>query len=336
VGKSKAPKAPDPFKTAQAQAGMNRDTALTEAALGTGTQVNPWGTVSYDSAGTRSFIDSRGKTVTVPIYTQTTSLSPEQQAIFDQTQAAETNLATLANEQSGFLQEYLAEPFSFNNQDAANWAYDLGAQRLDPRMAQQRASIETRLANQGIAPGSRAWQTAMDQASQAENDAYNQLMLTGRGQAFAENLATRNQPINEITALLSGSQVSNPAAMGAAPQQTPGVGGVDYTGLVNQKFAADTANYQNQMGGLFGMGGALLGAAGNAGGFGALFSDERLKTDIRRIGQTDAGVPLYIYRYITGGPPQIGVLAQELAETQPEAVSMHDSGFLQVHYGRVR
>ena len=176
----------------------------------------------------------------------------------------------------------------------------------------------------------------MTQVGQTENDAYNQLMLTGRGQAFAENLATRNQPINEITALLSGSQVSNPAAMGAAPQQTPGVGGVDYTGLVNQKFASDTANYQNQMGGLFGMGGALLGAAGNAGGFGALFSDERLKTDIRRIGQTDAGVPLYIYRYITGGPPQIGVLAQELAETQPEAVSMHDSGFLQVHYGMVR
>jgi len=317
---------------------MNRDTALTESALGTGNQINPWGTVSYSDGGTRSFIDSQGKTVTVPVYDQTTALTGPQQQIFDQGQAAELNLATLANDQSGFLQGYLDTPFQYSNQDAENWAYDLGAQRLDPRMEQQRARVETKLANQGIAPGSRAWESAMSQVGQAENDAYNQLMLTARQQAFSENMATRNQPINEITALMSGSQVSNPATMGASPQQTPGVAGVDYTGLVNQKFASDTANYQSQMGGLFGMGGALLGAAGNAGGFGALFgmSDARLKTDIRRIGQTDAGVPLYLYRYITGGPPQIGVMAQELKETQPDAVLAHESGFLMVDYGRVQ
>lgn len=315
---------------------MNRDTAITEMQLGTGQQVNPWGTVSYTEGPSRSFVDSTGKTVTTPTYTQTTALTPAQQAIFDQTQAAENNLAGLAKEQSGFLQEYLGKPFEFDNQDAADWAYDLGASRLDPRMDQQRASIETKLANQGIAPGSRAWETAMTQVGQTENDAYNQLMLNGRSQAFSEAMATRASPINEITALLSGSQVSNPATMGAAPMQTPGVGGVDYTGLVNQKFASDTANYQNSMGGMFGMGGALLGAAGNAGGFGALFSDARLKTDVRRVGQTDAGVPLYAYRYIDGGPVQIGVMAQELAETQPDAVLTHDSGFLMVDYGKVQ
>ena len=335
MGKKSAPKAPDPYQTAQAQAGMNRDTAITQMMLGTGTQTNPWGSVSYSSGGTQTFTGADGKKVEVPIFNQTTSLSPEQQAIFNQTQGAELNLATLAKDQSSFLNDYLAKPFEFNNQDAEQWAYDLGAKRLDPRMAQQRATLETQLANQGIAPGSRAWETAMEQLSQAENDAYNQLMLTGRQQAFSENLATRNQPINEITALLSGSQVSNPATMGAAPQQVPGVAGVDYTGLVNQKFQADSAAYGAKMGGLFGLAGAGLGAAGMAGGFGALLSDARLKTDIRRIGQTDAGVPLYSYRYIWGGPTQIGVMAQELAETQPEAV-IDVGGVLAVNYAEVR
>ena len=145
--------------------------------------------------------------------------------------------------------------------------------------------------------------------------------------AVSEALAQRNQPLNEISALMSGSQVSNPATMGAAPMATPGVGGVDYSGLVGQKFAADTSAYQSKMGGLFGLGAAGITA----------FSDERLKVNVRRIGQTDAGVPLYIYNYITGGPPVIGVMAQELAKTQPNAVVFDDpSGFLKVSYGDVK
>lgn len=335
MGKS-APKAPDPMQTAQAQAGMNRDTAITQMQLGTGKQVNPWGTVSYQQGPERTFTDSQGNVVSTPTYTQNTQLTRPQQKIFNQGQGAQLNLAELANDQSGFLQDYLSKPFKYGNQKVENWAYDLGAQRLDPRMEQQRAATETRLANQGIAPGSRAWETAMAQQGETQNDAYNQLMLNGRQMAFSEALAQRNQPLNEISALMSGSQVSNPATMGAAPMATPGVGGVDYSGLVGQKFAADTNAYQSKMGGLFGLGGSVLGAAGAAGGFGSLFSDERLKVDVRRIGKTDAGVPLYIYRYLWGGPPQVGVMAQELAETQPDAVETHESGYLMVDYGKVQ
>ena len=165
----------------------------------------------------------------------------------------------------------------------------------------------------------------------ANTDQMNQLALTGRGQAFSEAMATRNQPINEITALLAGSQVSNPATMsGAMPQAS--VAGVDYTGLVNQKYQADLANYQSKMGGMGGLFGSVLGAAGLAGGFGALFSDRRLKTDIRRVGQTDEGTPIYTYRYVWGGPVQMGVMAQDV----PDAAVMTPSGYLAVDYGEVR
>jgi hypothetical protein len=113
-------------------------------------------------------------------------------------------------------------------------------------------TLRSTLANKGIREGSAAWNAEMSRMTNANTDQMNQLALTGRGQAFSEAMASRNQPINEITALLSGSQVSNPAQMSGAMPQT-GVANVDYAGLVGDKYAADVANYQNKMGGLFGL-----------------------------------------------------------------------------------
>lgn len=244
-----APKAPDPMRTAQAQAGLNRDTAITQQELNMVNQSGPLGSVNYSQSGTTAAGN--------PIWNQTTTLSPSQQGIFDAAQGAQTNLAQLAQSQSAQLQDTLANPFSFNNQDAADWAYDLGASRLDPRMEQQQTALATRLANQGVAPGSRAWEASMNQQGQNENDAYNQLMLQGRGQAFNEALTTYNNPLNTMNALLSNSQVQQPGTgMSATPQTS--VGGVDYTGLVNQQYQGQQQNYQARMGGLGGLFGAGL------------------------------------------------------------------------------
>jgi len=80
--------------------------------------------------------------------------------------------------------------------------------------------------------------------------------------------------------------------------------------------------------------GGLVGAGGVVGKIGSL-SDIRAKTDIRRIGKTDGGTPIYTYRLKSGGPVQMGVMAQHLALTQPEAVSVRPDGLLQVQYDLV-
>jgi hypothetical protein len=76
--------------------------------------------------------------------------------------------------------------------------------------------------------------------------------------------------------------------------------------------------------------GGLLGAAGNAK---SLFSDERLKTNIKRVGQLDNGLGIYSYHY-TDDPferTHIGVIAQEAERTHPEAIGeMH--GYKTVNY----
>ena len=63
-------------------------------------------------------------------------------------------------------------------------------------------------------------------------------------------------------------------------------------------------------------------------------SDERLKTDIRPVGKTYDGQDIYSYRFLAGGPTQIGLMAQEVERRHPDAVVTHPSGYKMVDYGR--
>ena len=48
-------------------------------------------------------------------------------------------------------------------------------------------------------------------------------------------------------------------------------------------------------------------------------SDRRLKTDIQAVGVLDDGLKVYSYRYKSGGPVHIGVMADEVAVLRPQA-----------------
>jgi hypothetical protein len=259
MSKPKAPKAPDPAKTAAAQTGSNIATAAANTAMGNVNQVTPEGSLSYAQSGTYKYTDpATGRTYDVPTFTATQKYSPEQQRLYETGVGTQQNLADLAKGQSSFLQDYMAKPFDGTNDATEARLIELGRKRLDPMFAERRASMEQDLANRGIAMGSRAYESAMRGQSQSENDAYNQLLLTGNSQAFSQGQATRNQPINEITALMSGSQVSQP---NYAPTNSPQMPTTDYAGLLNQGYANKMNQYNQQMaqrnsimGGLFGLG----------------------------------------------------------------------------------
>lgn len=260
------PPAPDPVKTAEAQKGLNRETAVTEFNLNAYDQNGPNGRRSWKQTGT--WADG------TPRYEVTDSLSPEQQKLYEQQTSIGAGTNKLALDQIGRLQDLLGKPINMNNEATESRLMELGRKRLDPMLTDRRNALETKLYNQGVMPGTEAFTRAMSENGQSENDAYTQLLLGGRGQAIQEALTERNQPINEITALMSGGQVSQPQFAGAGHV---GVGGVDYGGMVNNKYQGDLAawNAQQQsksamLGGLFGMGGQLLGgwARGGFGGFG--------------------------------------------------------------------
>lgn len=329
MGKPSAPTPPDPKATSAAQTGTSVATALANASLGNVSQVTPNGNLTYSQTGSSKFTDPyTGQSYDIPNYTATQTLSPDQQKLYDLNNQTQQNLGQIGVDQSAKIGGLLGTNVDLSNDAVESRLMDLGSKRLDPMFARQQDALSTQLANQGIQPGSAAWKAQMDQFQQGKNDAYNQLLLNGRGQSVQEILTERNQPLNEISALMSGSQVSQPNFIN---KQMPTIPTTDNAGIINQNYAQQFQNYQAEsanrnalLGGLFG-----LGAAGVY-----KFSDRRLKKNIKKIGKTNDGQNLYSYRYKGSDEPQIGLMAQEVEKKRPEAVVTTPSGYKAVNYDK--
>lgn len=325
-----APPAPDPRQVAAAQTAQNIGTAIAQQSLNNVNQVTPYGSLNYEQTGTTQWTDpNSGAVYDIPMYTATQTLSPEQQQLLQTGQATQQSLADTGLAQAGLLGEVLGAPVDLTNDAVEGRLMDLGRSRLDPALDRRRESEMTRLAQQGITRGSEAYDRAMSRLDESDNDAYNQLMLQGRGQSVQEILAARNQPINETSALMSGSQVSQPSFINP---NTPQLANVDRAGLEMNAYNQQLAAWQQQQQSAGGLFGGILGAAGNIGaaGIGAgIFSDRRLKTDVQKIGEVGP-LGLYTFRYVGTPEKHVGFMADEVALIAPEAVSQHETGFAQI------
>lgn len=326
----KAPAAPDPKETAAASTGTNIGTAIANSWLGNVNQYTDDGSLEYETIGYETYTDPyTGKSYQIPKQKVTQTLSEANKAIKTETDAAKLGLGQTANQLIGNAQAGLAQPFEFNNQSAADWAYDIGASRLDPALQQREADLRTTLANKGIREGSAAWNAEMSRMTQAENDARNQLALSGRSMAFNEQLTGRNQSVNELSALLSGGQVSQPNYVNT---NQPTIPTTDVAGIINQDYQNRLGAWQQQqassnslMGGLMGLGGKLIS-----------LSDERAKKDKKKVGSVN-GMGLYEFRYKgegKGSAKHVGLMAQEVEKKKPSAVTTGPDGLKRVDYGK--
>lgn len=104
------------------------------------------------------------------------------------------------------------------------------------------------------------------------------------------------------------------------------------------------SNYLSVISGIAGLGGqgtatqqqkpGMMGILSGIAGLGSMFSDRRLKEDVKRVGQTDDGVPIFTYRYKGSDQVHMGVMAQDVAQVRPDAVSERH-GYLAVDYGAI-
>jgi len=138
--------------------------------------------------------------------------------------------------------------------------------------------------------------------------------------ALAAQLASlENQQAGTI---LDTATVAAGMPLDAASQYAGGV-----SGILGPYATNTTKESGGFLGGLLGtLGGAAIGK----------WSDARLKRDIQRVGQTDAGLPIYTYRYAGQDDVQMGVMAQDVAWMQPEALGASVAGYATVHYGEIR
>lgn len=337
-----APATPDYAGAAQATAAGNADAARISAKANRVSQYTPYGNVIYTS-GINGDPDQWRSDV---------QLSPAQQQLLDQQNQTSLGLAGLEDKGLGYVQNMLDTPFDTSQLpkqmiNPGQTAQDAIMSRLNPQFDRRQGMLETQLANQGIARGTEAWKNAQADMDYARNDAYTQAALQGMGigqqarqQGLQEQAYLRNEPLNTLNAVRTGAQVTNPT-FSSVPQQAT-TQGPDMLGAAQAQYGAQMGQYNaqqagqnNMMNGLFSLGSAYAGSPTGAAQIAGLFSDRRLKADIKLVGKLDNGLNVYQYRYKAGGPTQLGLMADEVEKVSPNAVATHESGYKMVDYSKV-
>jgi len=139
-------------------------------------------------------------------------------------------------------------------------------------------------------------------------------ILTGSGQSQSQTL----QQLATLLANIATGQGSQVAGLPGLPgtQQTPGI-----------------------LGG--GAASPLSGAGAAISGITGFLSDSRLKKNIQKMFTRIDGITFYIWDWtdkakkMVGDQPDFGVLAQEIKNIIPDAVSIGSDGFYRVDYGKI-
>lgn len=217
----------------------------------------------------------------------------------------------------------IAQNFGQNvtSQQLANAAAGQNYQQGMNTQAAQNAAL---LQNQNIASQQQQLANAAQLQQYNQNLGGAQFANSASTQELQRQLALRNQPLNEITGLMSGSQLQMPSFQGYNPTNiapAPIFAGAQAQGAANlQNYGIQQSGANATTSGLFNLAGSAIAA-----------SDRRLKSNIERIGTHKLGIGLYEYD-IFGGRQQ-GVMADEVEKVMPEAVLMHPSGYKMVNYG---
>lgn len=323
---NKAPEPPDPYKVADAQTKSNIDTAKAQQQIAMTGQTNPYGSVQY-------VLDPTSPSG----YRAVTQFSPEMQALQNQAQGNAANFGSTVGQQLGRVNDRLGQDYTL---DAGRGAVlsDIQRTMMDPMWSSKQDALQNQLANQGIMPGSQAYQLAMRQFSQQSDDAYNKMFLDSYNTANSAALQNHLLPLTEMGMLTSAGAAS---PMPALPQfgqtSSPGVAPTDLTSGVNNAYNQQVSQSNAAMGGLYGLGAAGLGGWASTGFKGGaallgLLSDRRLKTDIVKVGNDPRGWGIYEYRYVWSEHRHTGFMADEVEPIRPDAVITHDNGIKAVRY----
>ena len=335
-----APAAPDYRAAAQETAAGNLDAARQATAANRVNQVTPYGNLSYSITGA----DPYGN----PTWTATQTLSPAQQQLLDYQNQASLGLGQLANKGLGYVENMLQTPFDtsklpstgFNPSQTYQEAY---MQRLAPQLQQGREQLQQQLANKGIDIGSTAYDRAMMQQAQRENDLLAAATTQGFGvgqqarqSALQEQAYLRNEPLNTLSAVRTGAQVQGPQFVNSAQQAT--TAGPDILGAAQMGYNAQMGDFNAKQAAQANFNQGLM----SLGGAGIMkYSDMRLKENIKPVGVMPNGLTLYSFEYVdevkshplAGDGIHVGVMAQEVEQVFPYAVKTLDDGYKVVDYG---
>lgn len=246
-------------------------------------------------------------------------------------------------------QQMVADAKSYNTEAYREQLAQQAAADAGLAFQQTKEGNARAMASMGINPNSGRY-AGINAASNLGLAAMKANAMTGtRQQAEAMGHARMAEAVGMGRGLPGASTGAYAAALGAgnAAGQNSQVAGLNYMAGLGQATNTYNAGFGLQMQGLnsilgsqsqlYGqsmqnqsdMFGSLMGLAG----FGLLGSDRRLKQDIVKVGVYPNGLPKYEFAYRDA--PEIrwrGVMADDVAERFPEAVTRNASGFQMVDY----
>ena len=241
---------------------LNNNDALKGTALQRFNQVTPYGTSVWQTDPNNPYS-----------WAQINSLSAPQQNILNNQQNYSQGVGTLLNQnlnqfsQNGGLLGINESQLPKLDTNAGDTVYQSYMNRLQPQMDQQKGSFDQQMANQGLAPGSAAYDNASRNFNQGQND----LMLQGASNAAnaqqgAYNTALNGQStisnsrINQMNALSQGQQLQNPTFQAASGSTSPNSAAAAQATTAGNLGNANAQNAysSNTTSGLFGLAGAAL------------------------------------------------------------------------------
>jgi hypothetical protein len=323
TGGDSAPAAPNYTGAANQTAANNLAAAQSATAANRVNQYTPYGSLNYSQTGT----DSQGN----PMWSATQSINPALQP------AVNTSLSNVSSQ--------YATPFTGGNLPSyginpGQTYSDAIMQRLQPQQQHQSEMSDQQLANQGIMPGSEAYNNAKRLLAQGQNDQLTSAIVGGMNtglqanqQQYAQNLTNYN---NTLANALNIKSLATPNYINPAQQAT--TAGADTMGATQAAYNANMGAYNAQQAQNAGLTSGLMGLGGTLGAA-YLLSDIRTKENIKSIGFMVNGLPIYEYEYkpkfkhIGGHGKFIGVMAQEVELVQPKAVITRADGYKMVNYG---
>jgi hypothetical protein len=173
------------------------------------------------------------------------------------------------------LQSFLNTQLGAANNAASNSAgmygspYDLNAasmgtagllnkwnqQYLQPIFGQQQSNLNSQMQNQGLAPGSEAYNNAQNLLARNQGDITNQYLTMNQGNAFNQALQQYQLPLQTIAAL-KGTLPGQPTF---APTPTAQVQAPNYQQAAQNQYQAQQNQFNNMISGAGQIAGMLAG-----------------------------------------------------------------------------
>jgi hypothetical protein len=341
-GKATPPPPPDYLGAAEASAEASQEAANQQMYFNRPTINTPFGGESWTYQPVSDPVTGKEYTTA----TMESRLTPEAQEALSGQLRVQAARSGFAEDLLGRVEEGFRDPMDFSQfggyqglqidpTQARGEAFSRLQELNAPQRQQDRARLETQLANQGITQGSEAYDNAMRQLGDQEMRQSMQMMQASGAEAqqmqgmdiqaqnyannlrqmqLAEALQERGLGLNELNALLTGQQVSAPQMpgfKGAALAESADILGATQMQAQHEMdiFNTQQASKDALTSGLMSMGSSAM-----------MMCDIRVKRNLEHIGYYEDDIPCYIFQYVWGEEWFVGPVAQEVEQVHPELV----------------